>query len=336
MQVMTYRMSSFLRFTKRLFRPRRLLAQDELFALHKQSYLSAVDVVRVFYVVGLFWAAHIASIGWPEWVKREEIEPLWPLFWANSFDLPTVTNLIMVLLIVTSLPALVQPWRRTFRVFYFVGFFFCIAYINSFGKIGHGFHAWLFVAFIFCFLPKWVRKEGNLEQDSITHRQQFLTILFAAQAAVLLFYSMSGVWKVYAAIDQFMAGQLHAFHPNALAYLIADKLVQTNSWTPLGPFLIKYPLLGWPLHTAAIYFELFSLVVVSRPALHRFWGTMLVLFHFGTILLLFVGFTPNMLLLGLLFIMSPFAPKNSSLSDILTNLPLFGDLWRSIRKRLEA
>lgn len=308
-----------------------------LFARQRGIYEAAVRNVWGFYVAGLFFAAHIASTGWPIWIKRETIAPLWPLFWANWLSTSTVTNSIMLLLIATSIPVVVQPWRRVFRVAAFVGLFFAVAYANSFGKIGHGWHAWIFVALLFCFLPKWHAGSASERQaTSITHRQQFLTLFFAAQLFVMLFYSMSGAWKVFAAFDQMWAGQLHAFHPYALAYLTADRLLQTNSWTPLGPFLINYPLLGWPLHLAAIYFELFALVAAFRPALHRLWGLMLIVFHFGTIVLLFVGFTPSMLLLGLLFIMSPFAPKEISWREVVRNLPLFGDLWTLSRRETVA
>lgn len=324
------------RTVKNLFFGVRPADPKTLFARHRRIYEAAVGNVCFFYVASLFFAAHFASIGWPDWIKRETIAPLWPLIWANWLPTPTVTNIIMFLLIVSSIPVVVQPWRRLFRIFAFVGLFFAVTYTNSFGKIGHGFHAWLFVALILCFLPNWHDNQANdstneEQTQSITHRQHFLTILFAAQVFMMLFYSMSGVWKVYAAFDQMWAGGLHAFHPYALAYLAADRLLQTNSWTPFGPFLLKYPLIGWPLHLAAIYFELFSLVAAFRPALHRLWGLMLILFHFGTIVLLFVGFTPNMLLLGILFIMSPFAPREISWKDILLNSPLFGDLWRLLR-----
>lgn len=308
-----------------------------LFARHRAAYEAARETVRFFYVASLFFAAHFASAGWPEWIKRETLAPLWPLFWANWLPTPTVTNIIMSLLIVTSIPVVMQPWRRAFRMFAFVGLFLAVAYTNSFGKIGHGWHAWIFVALIFCFLPTWRDSQHTISAAaprtrSITHRQQFLSIFFTAQVFVMLFYSMSGAWKIYAALSQMQAGQLHAFHPYALAYLTADRLLQTNSWTPLGAFLVNYPLLGWPLHLAAIYFELFALVAAFRPALHRLWGLMLILFHFGTIMLLFVGFTSNMLLLGLLFILSPFAPKEVSWRKILLNLPLFGDLWRTSQR----
>lgn len=325
-------MNSLLRFTRRILGSRQTFGQADLFARHRQSYLQAFSIVRFFYLVGLFFAARTAINAWPVYIERESIAPLWPLFWANSVSLPTVANIVVIVLVAVALLAAVQPWRRAFRISFFVGFFLFVAYINSFGKIGHGFHAWLFVAFIFCFLPNFPQKQKTSGEYSISYRQQFLAVFFAAQAMVLLFYTMSGAWKIYVAIGQIEAGQIHAFHPHALAYLTADRLLQTNTWSLLGPFLIDYPIIGWPLHIGAMYIELFSLVVAFRPVLHRFWGVMLLLFHFGTIVILSVGFTQNMLLIGLLFVMSPFAPTAVSPSTVLTNLPLFGDVWRIYQK----
>jgi hypothetical protein len=94
--------------------------------------------------------------------------------------------------------------------------------------------------------------------------------------------------------------------------------------------VVQYPLLGWPLHIGVIYFELFSIVIAFRPGLHRLWGLLLIAFHIGTILILSFSFTVNILLLALLFVMSPFHPRNQTRQQLLLQLPLFGDLHRLI------
>lgn len=315
------------------FTPQHASGQHDLFQRHAQMYHAAIQNVWFFYIAGLFLTSRFAANGWPVWIERDTISPLWPLVWVQGIDVPLVTTAIVLLVVASSIPVIVQPHRQLFRCFCFVGFFFTVTYVNSFGKINHGFHAWLFVAFIYCFLPNWSTTKNGKSPPSITHRQQLLTILFAAQAMVMLFYSMSGAWKIYTAINQIQAGQIHAFHPYALAYLTADRLLQTSTPTMLGAQIIEYPILGWPLHISAIYIELFAVVAAFRPTLHRLWGILLVLFHFGTILILSIGFTQNMLLIGLLLIMSPFTPPDTSWRDILTRLPLFGVLYQIWQKR---
>ena len=86
---------------------------------------------------------------------------------------------------------------------------------------------------------------------------------------------------------------------------------------------IAYPRLGWPLYPLAIYVEVFALLAVFRPRLHRPWGCGLIGLHVGNCCSMGIVFNVNVLLLGLFFVLSPFAPTRLDLW-LWRDLPMVG------------
>lgn len=300
------------------------------FVYQAAAYSTATWLTRMFYVITLFLSLSWMSIYWTDWLAIVPQTLLWPVRWlmwvAPAWGVP----LLLTTTIITTTLATVAPENQAFRLLAFVGYLELVALANSFGKINHSSHAWIVVAFVFIFLPfgGW-DKRGH----SITERHKFLTVFKVAQIFVCLFYSMSGVLKIVGAISQMAAGELHAFHPLALAYQIAERMSQTNTMSLLGPALLNLPWLGWPFYLAALYLETFSLVAAFRPSIHRFWGVSLLLLHVGNYVLLSVIFFENVLLIGLLYLYSPFQPPTHKWRDLLMDLPLIGDAVRWVGKR---
>ena len=92
----------------------------------------------------------------------------------------------------------------------------------------------------------------------------------------------------------------------------------------LGPFFIEHPSLAWGVALFGIYVELVCVLIAFRPSLHRLWGVLLIGLHTGTSLILSVQFSHSMLLVGILFLLSPFQQGHIRLKD----LPLFDLLFR--------
>ena len=82
----------------------------------------------------------------------------------------------------------------------------------------------------------------------------------------------------------------------------------------------------------AIYFELFALAAVFRPSLRRLWGVFLVTFHLGTLLIMTIAFSTNIMLLTLLLIAAPGSPRGASLWETMRNMPLIGLLLNRLPK----
>ena len=304
---------------RKFFRARKFLPTPGAFRAQTRAFGEARVLVRCYYA-GLFYFAVALLPEWRSLLERSTIAPLWPVGWLSYTDLRTGIMLILALYLVGALVGLVLPEKGWARALAFLGLFQFVAFNNSFGKIGHSLHVWVLTAFLLIFLPEAAKLASR------AGRQRFLTIFWGCQAMLLLVYSMSGLGKVAGAIYQFSTGQPHAFMPGALAAIVADRLVETNSRSLLGPWLIDHPFVGWPILICDIYLQLFAFWVAFRPALQKPWAIGLIVFHIASFLFLTISFAQNALLLALLLILSPFRPSQPTWRHTLAALPLFGGL----------
>ncbi len=260
---------------------------------------------------------------WSAYLDRRETLALWPVCWLNAVPLRVGRVGILAGYLVAAFLGAIFPERRWARALVFAGLFEFAGLDNSFGKISHNYHLWVLTAFWLVFLPNAPARSAGRAV-----RQRFLLIFWVCQAIVLLTYTMSGVGKIGGAIYQIGAGQNNLFLPTGLASIIADRLLQTNSSSWLGPWLLAHPWFGWPLGLVAVYVELFAFWAAFRPALQRWWGSGLILFHIGVYLLLGITFTQTILLVGLLLLAAPLHRDEQSCGAIVKQLPLLGWVWR--------
>lgn len=292
---------------------------------------AAALLVRVFYAANLYLVFRHLRL-WPGWLETAAIEPLWPVAWVPVLGIEPAVHLIMALLGVGAFAAALLPERRAARFGAFLGLLFFHAFVNSFGKINHSSHGWLLASFLLIFLPDAGR--ARLAR-SRRLRQQLLNAFWSAQAMLLVFYTLSGTWKALAAIPQIARGEVHSFAPTALALHVAHRLLQTSGESVLGAFVVEHPLLGWPGFLLTLYLQVFSLWAAFRPSLHRLWGAGHLAFHFVVYLTMSVSFHPQVLLVGILLLASPFDP-GCGWRQRAAELPLFGGLVRRILGLVEA
>lgn len=297
----------------------------EAFARHRDNFLAAERSVRLFYAVALF-AASSRLDSWRVARLTPPLEPPWPLAWTTDWN-SSMMDLVIGSALALSLSALLKPRSRALRTLAFAGLLAFAALENSFGKISHSWHALLGIAFILIFLPD----GGASANRSATQRQRYLLVFWSAQALFLEFYSLSGMWKALLAGRQWLAGEIHTFHPQAMANQISVITLQTGSEGPAGAFMIEHPLWGWLPYVAAVYFELFALWAAFRPPLQRFWGAALILMHIGIQATMGIRFHWNILLLAVFVVASPFAPRRTNWRAAGEALPLFGWLATALR-----
>lgn len=292
---------------------------------HRRSFDQAFWLVRIYYAAMLFIAYQEMAPLWTMALNGGVVKPLWPVFWAT--DAATAAPMLLISFIGSALLAVALPDKRWPKILVFLSFFSTAAFRNSFGlgSINHGQHYWIWLGFCFCFLPS--GSHGALRRSKLG-RFRFLLTFFFTQALILLFYSMSGFWKIAAAIEAMIGGKMSAFHPEALAMIATWKMVQLDRITMIGPFLADYPWVGWPAYLWVIYIEIVALMVLLRPALHRLWGVMLIGFHIGTFLLLGISFAKHVLVLTILFVWSPFASDPVDIRRAICCLPGLGWLFR--------
>lgn len=282
-------------------------------------------LVRAFYAFFPFWiATHLDGLA-PLW-NPPPGDWLWPVMWLDGVGPEVGAPILLIGFALSALLACLWPERRWVRGLLALTLFEVLALSFSFGKIHHLMHGWLFTAVIFAvFLP-----DAALAPARASRRDRVLALraVGAAQAMLALTYSLAGVGKLLGSLYQLGLGQTSPLHPSALAIHIADRLLQTQPSTTLGPWMIAHGTWMWPAMLATLYLQTFAVVAVLRPRLHRLWAVGLIGFHLVTGLSLTIDFTPNILLLGLLGLGSPFAPSPVGWQAMLADLPGVGRLFR--------
>ena len=284
-----------------------------------EQWQRARTIVQIFALLTLYTTASFVMPRWAEWRVSTGIVPLWPIRWMAWLPTSTAVDIICLYALGATAGAFFFVENRRWRFNAALAVLFLHALINSFGKINHSWHPWLLVSMAFVLLPigRWRDYAVNDER-----RDHFYAVIWGAQLLVMLIYSMSGTWKIYGIVQQWQAGDITALNPSAFAYQIANRTLQTNTMGPLSALIISTPWLGWLPYLAIIYFETFALAAVWRPQLQKLWAAMLILFHIGSWLTMTIPFNAQILLLGLLFWYSPFAPPQSSIRQIINELPL--------------
>jgi len=291
---------------------------------HRAAFERARLLVRLFYGLTAVEVSR-ALESWPRWRAETEWDPLWAVTWFDPVGMETGVAITIVMLAVGVFGSLLAPGARPFRILAFVGLLLYGSLANSFGKINHGIHPFIYISFLFVLLPSGRASEKNPPR---AFRQQYLLVFWAAQSSMLMLYTLSGLWKLYGGVMQFLVGQVGNFHIRGMAYQIADRLMQDHGTSMLGPFLIERPVLGWFLLLGGIYLELCSFWIAFRPRLHRLWGVALMCLHLGNVLVLTIAFPGFILLLALLFLASPFQWTRSSPGELLANLPFLSLRYR--------
>ena len=315
--------------TSILRRARRLLgskcpSSDPVFGRIDLQFCRAQYLVRFYYLASVF----ISYLMIPEIhsIAKESAawDFLWPVAWLSAFKASDIVEWISVASLAASMLAFQFPANRLSRVLFAVLFLLTVAIENSQGAMDHAYHAWLWIGICFVFLPR-LRSTGALPR---VVKMAYLTVIASTQTLILLFYSIAGFWKVFQGLKPLLQGTEGNFAPRGLALQLADRMLTTGTSPLLGDFAVANYWLIWPMFLFLIYVQLVAVLVALRPRLHIAWGYILIIFHIGTWLLMEIEFPEHVLLLGLLFVMSPFRPRQWNFRDVLSDLPGFGLLVR--------
>ena len=297
----------------------------------RDTSIRVATLLRVFYCFPLFWyATHLDALRPLLVVQSAELR--WPVAWMMWVDLETTIPIVLGGAFLSAGLAILMPQYRWVRILVFIGFLEILGLQYSFGKIHHLMHGWLYSTFLFAlFLPN---EAFSTPQKSRAIRYRSVLIFHAALTMLCLTYSLAGVGKLLGSAYQAALGQMTPLHPSALAIHIADRLLQTYPESLLGPWMIDYGVFLWPAMLGTIYLQLFALVAAFRPRLHQLWGFGLSCFHMVTALTMTIDFSPNLVLLGIFLVASPFAPSQFDIRKTALDLPLFGPLLKLFRSPL--
>ncbi|MEM8818323.1 MAG: hypothetical protein AAGE90_02165 [Pseudomonadota bacterium] len=282
-------------------------------------------IVNVFYALTLAKLYMVSDryIGWGG--DFQNVELLWPLWWTGFVDQQRALFLLASLSLVAGTLGLFW-WRALWvRIFVSVMLLLLAAFNNQGGTINHSSHEWLWVSVAFWFLPS---GSPNLGLEDRLWRVRLMLAFAGAGGLIMMFYALSGMWKVIEGLEQVVAGEFGGLHPDAMAVTIARRAMQTGTSPLLAELIIAVPWAGWPLYLGLYYVEIVALVVIFRPELVRLWGAILIAFHLGTLAFLDIIFVDHVVINALLFWLAPWAVKRPGWREMAVALPVFGMLLR--------
>ncbi len=293
----------------------------DIFGRQTEACGRVLLLVRLYYVALSYFAVTLL----PEWtgfLRHPGLDPLWPVAWLPRFSDDLGRGAILSLYLGGTILASFAPGSRLARILAWLGLFEFVAFNNSFGKIGHSLHACVLTGFVLIFLPSGDRRESRL------WRQSTLQVFWLAQLVFLLVYSMAGLGKACGFFYQLFTGQMTLLDPHSFAAQVAERLLQTDSQSSLGDWLIRWYWVGWPFYVGMVYIQFFSVWAAFRPRLLRPWALALVLFHVGSYFIFTIIFAPNILLIGLFLLAAPGARRLDLGARYWGDLPLVGPLLR--------
>jgi len=292
-------------------------SEEPIFQRVSAAYDRSLYLVRVYYLVSAFLAYELLADMHSAAEQSLPWDFLWPLRWLDWIAAPaTMPEVLALALFIASALAL-QFYNKTIvRVAVAVLCLMVVALTNSQGGINHGYHVWLWVGVCFAFLP-----ETTLSCESRKLKMSYLSVIVAAQALVLFFYTLAGLWKVRYGLVALINGQEGNFAPRGLALQLADRMLVTGTKPLFAELAISNYWLIWPAFIVIIYCQSSAVLTTLRPRLHTVWGYVLISFHLGTWLLMEIPFPVQMLFVGLLFVMSPFQPQLWNYRKALADFP---------------
>lgn len=294
----------------------------------------AITLVRMFYVLVMFMVVSGLD-SWVGWSKVEALHLVWPVAWIGVVGIQDGIQIVLGMSLFSSVAGALWPHWIVARAAVAVGILFQSALNNSVsGAItSHGLHAYFWVAFWFVFLPGGVMVGRDEER---WHRMRFTQVFWCAQATIMLFYTLGGLFKIAAALLQWSQGMAHSFSIDALSRHTAARILEGGQLPPyfsLGELVVERPWIGGIVYPGMILLEAFSFMVAFRPALHRIWAIGLIAMHLGIYFSMTILFSAQGALVALLFLCSPFSADRTD-RGVLCQLPVLGNLlrWRASRR----
>ncbi|WP_419933408.1 DCC1-like thiol-disulfide oxidoreductase family protein [Candidatus Poriferisodalis sp.] len=293
---------------------------------------SASEVVLLSRFYYLFLAFMVGTSRYPfgdAYSGGPPTAPLWPIRLLEQLAGTAWLRHELALMaagLLFALGAAASPRLFILRFGAFLHLMLHVAIRNSYGSINHGVHVLLLVGFALLFLPG---RQSDLRAGRSNVRA-CLTTLWLAQSVILLTYTLSGVWKIW-------YGRLELFSSDALTRILLDRsLAEADESPMLLPFVAQRDWLGQSMWWLTLYIEIFALLVVFRPHLHRPIGAVLMMFHITSNLLMGITFNLNIVMVGLFLLLSPLAPARFSLSGTVRSLPIVGIPFRLMKRRQQS
>ncbi|MEO1469438.1 MAG: hypothetical protein AAFV86_10295 [Pseudomonadota bacterium] len=294
------------------------------FARHGAMVERAEMLVMAFYAVSLMKLYVYATEYGRFTGDLAALDPMWPVLWIDLVSPVLALDLLEGASLAAGLAGVAFWQWRWARVAVSVMILQKMGFELSFGAIHHGYHEWFWISVMLCFLPSGRRPEAGVAKRA--WGVSLLTVVTLCAGMILMFYTMSGVWKVLHATAQLLLGNFGGFSPEAMAVTVAKRAVETLAEPLLIEPLMWAPSAGWPLYLTLYYVEIFAVVALFRPELIRPFAMVLIFFHVGTLTLMDIPFADHVMINALFMWFLPTAVERPRARAVIAALPLIGAL----------
>jgi hypothetical protein len=257
----------------------------------------------VFFSIKLYYALLFFILYWKLWTKLKPThwklpsEPLEILAWLPHAHWNLFLVSVGTLGLCSITAAIISPHWRWARIGATVSILFVIGIESCYGKVTHGFFGWLWSSAFLIFLPN--------PKTHINYKDQTLYVLFLAQVAGVLCYTIAGLWKLRT-IPKLFAEQgiwplVHSLN-NTIAY---EHVFHEHKVGFLTSFFLSHDYLSALSFVSIILLQTFSVVIVLMPRWHIYLGSLLIFFHVMSEILINIPFRAQAYLIGLQLIVWP-------------------------------
>ena len=252
-------------------------------------------------------------------------DPLWPIELLNAlmgtgwveqaYGMPFTPVACSIL----GLLAIIFPGMLIWRLGVFFYLFVFIALTNSYGSTNHGAYFFVYISFALLFLPSAAGHPGRMSRKNA---MDCIMVFWFAQSVVLLPYFLAGFWKI-------VGSGLELLTPDGFVRILLARAMTDMHPVPLMlPFVVEHQWLSQIAFLSVVYVQVVAGFALFRPHLHRPFGVVLILFHFGTDWLMNIKSYDLAVILGMIMVFSPLAPERFSWFKMAQSLPLLGIPFR--------
>lgn len=259
------------------------------------TYKRSLIVIHLFYFLLLFTLYEILTSFLTSTKTPQELVEI--LSWIPIDYFLLFKKSIAVVGLTSLVTCSFYPWFRTLRVTSFFTVLFAIAIQSSYGKVIHGHYGSLFAALALIALP--VFKRSDREERTIQ-------TLFIAQFSSILCYALAGLWKLRFIPTIISEHGLDALVQSLGNTIALEHLTYSLPVSEVTMFFLNHDYLTGILFFILIILQAFSPLLVFLKRWHLLFGILLVSFHALSEVILKIPFRPQMYLMIVFFIFSPF------------------------------
>ncbi len=202
------------------------------------------------------------------------VDWLWPIQWLVFFKdalFPIVS--IFFTGIFFCVLATFSPFKVSIKILEGIFFFLSCAIFYSHGKIDHGIHGLIYASFYISLIG---------EDRSIQ------TLLMRYAIGIFSFsYGLSGLWKLRFLLEMKKISELS----HVLPYQLALNIIQSGEKTVFALRVLEFsPFTNSLLWTGVLFVELFGLLILKRLHFFKYWGFLIIIFHFMTAIVMDIIF----------------------------------------------